>query len=200
MSRTTNPAPIDDLEAVALQMAPRWPRRVAAWWAGRRDGKAGLVPDAETGLTPYLHRVCAANSTMVESERLRTAGQCAPLDQERARLVEQRERAHTELDTDGDAAEGDSMAAVRARRADQARRARATAELAGCIERIAELDEQRADRVTVGELRIRRCTEHSEQLVAIYWRTYQRDHTQGAELRAVYRVPTVAIPRHPLLP
>lgn len=194
------PAGSGDLEAVALSMVPRAMHRLAAWWAGRRDGRAGLIPDAETGLTPYLHLVCSVNSTMVESERLRTAEQCAPLDRERAIQLERRERAQEQLDQDEVAPQGDSMTAVRARRAAAAAHARAVLIVTETSERIAELDEQRADRVVVGELRIRRCTERTDQLVAGYWRMFQRNHTQAAELRAVYRVPTVPIPKHPLVP
>ncbi|MFE1592882.1 hypothetical protein [Nocardia sp. NPDC058705] len=201
MSATKNPpAASTDLEAVALSMEPRLRHRVTAWWAGRRDGRKGLVPDAETGLTPYLHLVCAVNSTMVESERLRTTQQCAPLDKERALLLERRERAQEYLDQDEAPPDGYSMEAVRARRTMTAAQARWLLETARATERISEVDELRAERVTVGELRIRRCTQRTDQLVAIYWRMFQRTHAHAEELRAVYRVPAVPIPPHPLNP
>ena len=92
------------------------------------------------------------------------------------------------------------MVAVRARRATTAARGRWLLEVARATERIVELDEQRAERVLVGELRIRRCTQRTDQLVATYWRMFQRTHPHAEELRAVYRLPAVPIPSHPLNP
>ncbi|WP_405180946.1 hypothetical protein OG225_07080 [Nocardia sp. NBC_01377] len=181
---------------------PRWWRRCSAGWAGRRDGRRGVDPDPDTGVTPYLHMLWAACATMVESERLRTAAACAPLDAERARLVQIRERALCALtDEDPDSARRspvDRVAEVRAARARAALGARWQHSVDSATEQIAVLDERRADRVVVGELRIRCCVENIEQLVAYYWRALQRAHPELPQLRAGYGVPPVVVAPHPM--
>lgn len=198
--QTPTPHPPDVTDPV-VSLAPRLPHRWAAGWAGRRDGKRGVTPDPETGLTPYLNQLCSLNATMVESERLRTAADCAPIDQERARQVERRERVLEQLsDASHQALEdgADGVAAVRARRARAAALGRWSEELAAIAEQLAVLEERRADRVTVGALRIRRCTARTEQVVARYWRFFQRHHPELPDLRAGYGVPVVPVPPHPL--
>ncbi|MGW5317325.1 hypothetical protein [Nocardia thailandica] len=197
--RATTPAGSPDLVDPTMSMLPRFPSRWAAWWAGRRDGRRGIVPDPQSGLTTYLHLLGAVNATMVEWERLRTAASCAPIDRERAVWLERRERALEALaELDPEPGAGADMAAVRARRAAAAARAGHLSVIAEATERIAVLDERRAERVTVGELRIRRCTERTEQLVAVYWRSFQRKHPELEELRAGYGVPALIVPAHPL--
>lgn len=198
-ARTSHPRDVTD---ISVALSPRLPFRWAAGWAGRRDGTRGMVPDPDTGLTAYLHQLCAVNATMIESERLRTAAHCAPIDQERARLAEQRERARRELELldDQPTQPADPMARARAHRARGALARSLSEQIASTTEQIAVLDEQRADRVTAGELRIRRCTERTEQLVARYWRAFQRHHPELPDLRAGYGVPAVPIPPHPIHP
>ncbi len=189
-----------DLTEATVVVVPSVFSRWAAAWAGRRDGRRGIVPDPQTGITPYLHTLISTNATMVESERLRTQAHLAPIDQERAVHVHRRDcalAALDELDTstiDGD----DATARIRADRARTARRQSLHGQIAAATERIGVLDERRADRITVGALRIQRCTERTESLVARYWRAFARRHPELPELRAGYTVPVVPVPPHPL--
>ena len=188
-----------DLTEATVAVIPSVFSRWAAAWAGRRDGRRGIVPDPQTGITPYLHTLISTNATMIESERLRTQAHVAPIDQERAVHVHRRERALAALDDiDTTSIDGDDTARIRGDRTRTARRQSLREQIDAATERIGVLDELRADRVTVGALRIQRCTERTESLVARYWRAFARRHPELPELRAGYTVPAVPVPPHPL--
>lgn len=192
-----------DITAAYISVQPTWSHRWSAGWAGVRDGRRGIIPDPETGLTPYLQALAAHNATTVGSERLRTQAQIAPIDQTRAQWVERREQALHALDAlvaeaENDTADSiDDVAVTRRARGQAARRQQLTDQIAAATEKISVLDEQRADRLTAGALRIQRCTQRTQHLVARYWRSYARHHPELPELRQVYTVPAITVPPHP---
>jgi len=203
INETTAPALTPDITASYISVEPSWTQRWAARWAGTRDGRRGIVPDPESGLTPFLESIAAHNATIVGSERLRTQAQIAPLDQSRAQWVERREHALGALDehaadstdTPDDAG---TVKVVRRRRKLEAREAQLRHQIASATEQISILDEQRADRINAGALRIQRATQRAQHLVARYWRFYARHHPELPELRQVYTVPCIPVPPHPL--
>ena len=203
INETTAPTLTPDITASYISVEPSWTQRFAAAWAGTRDGRRGIVPDPETGLTPFIESIAAHNATIVGSERLRTQAQIAPLDQSRAQWVERREHALNALDELAAAGvetpdEAGTVTMVRRRRQQEAREAQLRHQIASATEQISVLDEQRADRINAGALRIQRATQRAQYLVARYWRFYARHHPELPELRQVYTVPSVPVPQHPL--
>jgi hypothetical protein len=203
INETTAPTLTPDITASYISVEPSWTQRFAAAWAGTRDGRRGIVPDPETGLTPFIESIAAHNATIVDSERLRTQAQITPLDQSRAQCVERREHALSALDEltahPADAPDdAGPVTLVRRRRQQEQREAQLRHQIASATEQISILDEQRADRINAGALRIQRATQRAQHLVARYWRFYARHHPELPELRQVYTVPCIPVPPHPL--
>lgn len=195
-------SPDTDITAAYISVRPTRIERWTATLAGIRDGRRGIVPDPETGLTPYLQAIAAHNATAIGSERLRTQAQIAPIDQSRAQWVERRETAihalDSILDTHHPPTHPGDVAAIRQQRNHENQTKHLRDQIATTNEKISILDEQRADRINAGALRIQRCIQRAQHLVARYWRFYARHHPELPELRQVYAVPALPVPPHPL--
>lgn len=203
--------PRAELTGAPVVLVLRRGRRLALWWAGRRDGRRAVTPDPDSGHTTYSQRLAAEIATAKGHEQIVHRTRLSRIGEQQsrvgARLQDCKDRlAELRADPVGDIVDlaptdGDDADAGRAR-LERTRRIRARqAQGDGLVRRIAELTEES---VALDELLhhheqahgrcLQRIAEHGELVVAVYWRALLARHPEADRLRALYPVPRATCP------
>lgn len=173
---------------------------------GWRDGYRRLMPDLQTGHTPYTERIQSRCRSAIANEQVRLSlplSRIAELDQslaEEARQLAAR-LAHPVETSVPTRTQHEDLETRRARRHAQAEKQRHDAEHEAGRKRLEAVQQQRA---RLAELRAHqilltgqqqdRARHHFGQLVAAYWGSLLRAHPQREKLRSDYRIPVLALP------